>query len=98
MFIFYAPLLIKTGIGFFAAGFDTSSNTMTTLCYNFATNPKIQEAIYEEIQSVLDETDGVIDHDTINKMEYLEAAIEEDLRMFPPVTRYFWVSALFYSI
>ena len=86
---------IIKGIGFFAAGFDTSSNTMTTLCYNLATNPKIQDTIYEEIQSVLDETDGVIDHETINKMEYLEAAIEEDLRMFPPVTRYFLVSAFF---
>ena len=59
-----------TGIGFFAAGFDTSSNTMSTLSYNLAMNPKIQDTIYEEIKSVLKESDGVIDHETINKIEY----------------------------
>ena len=36
---------------------------------------------------MLDDFDGRIDYDTINQMPYLEAAINENLRICPPVTR-----------
>ena len=61
-------------------------------------NPQKQDTIYEEIQSVLEETDGIIDHETIHKMEYLEAAIEEDLRAFPPVMRYLYTLLFYYHL
>ena len=32
-----------------------------------------------------DENDGLINHETTNQMPYLEATIEEDLRIHPPV-------------
>ena len=35
-------MIMAQGIGFFIAGFETSSNTMSTLSYNLATNPDIQ--------------------------------------------------------
>ena len=34
----------------------------------------------------MDENGGILDHETTTKFEYMEAAIEEDLRLFPPVT------------
>ena len=49
-------------------------------------NPDIQEKIYEEICDTISMEDS-IDHENINQLIYLEAAIEENLRMFPPVTR-----------
>jgi cytochrome P450 len=39
------------------------------------------------VKSVLDEFNGRIDHETISQMPYLEAAINENLRMCPPVIR-----------
>ena len=67
------------GIGFFMAGFETTSNTMTTLCYNLAQNPHVQEKLVKEI-----ETFDKLDHETIHEMVYLEAVIKENLRIFPP--------------
>ena len=64
--------------------FYFSSNTLSTLCYNLAKDPNIQEKIYEEICSALDENGGILDHETTTKFEYMEAAIEEDLRLYPP--------------
>lgn len=80
-------LIMAQGIGFFIAGFETSSNTMSTLCYNLAMNPDVQDKIVEEISQVLEEHNGRIDHETIGHMPYLEAAVDENLRLCPPVTR-----------
>lgn len=102
------------GIGFFRAGFETSSNNLSTLIYNLAKHPRvqvtvkkrwnifvlashdaeiffaclnIQEKIYLEVQEVLAKYQGRIDHDTIASMPYTEAALQENLRLYPPVTR-----------
>lgn len=69
---------------FFAAGFETTANCLTTLCYNLALNPDIQEKLRNEVMKIVDEHE-VINHETIADMHYLEAAIQENLRMYPPV-------------
>jgi len=56
------------GVVFFAAGFETTSNTLQTFSYNMAIYPDIQEQIYEEIQEVMRESGGIINHETINKV------------------------------
>jgi hypothetical protein len=65
-------MIMSQGIGFFIAGFETSSNTMSTLCYNLAMNPEVQEKMYQEICSVTEDNNGIIDHETIGHMNYLE--------------------------
>lgn len=79
--------IFAQGVGFFQAGFETSSNTMTTLMYSFAKNPKVQELAYQEVTEVLKDTKGVVDYEAISKMTYLEAVIKENLRLNPPVIR-----------
>eukprot|EP00094_Tigriopus_californicus_P012369 TCALIF_11957-PA protein Name:"Similar to Cyp6a2 Cytochrome P450 6a2 (Drosophila melanogaster)" AED:0.11 eAED:0.11 QI:0/0/0/1/1/1/3/0/300 len=37
--------IFAQGVGFFQAGFETSSNTMTTLMYSLAKNPKVQDTM-----------------------------------------------------
>ncbi|KAG5322006.1 C6A22 protein, partial [Acromyrmex heyeri] len=71
---------------FFAAGFETSSITMSLAMYELAQNQSIQEKVRKEIKEVLDSADGVILYDNIKKMNYLEKICQEVLRKYPPVT------------
>ena len=71
---------------FFAAGFETTSNCLTTLCYHLALNEEVQEKIRQEIKEVLTSTkDEKIDHESVSELHYLEAAIKENLRICPPI-------------
>jgi cytochrome P450 family 6 len=71
---------------FFAAGFETSSSTMSFAMYELAKNQLIQEKVREEIKEVLNSTGGEILYDNIKKMSYLEKIFQETLRKYPPVT------------
>ena len=39
------------------------------------------------MKAVLDENEGEVNYETIHQMTYLEAAIEENLRLYSPVIR-----------
>ncbi|KOC62019.1 Cytochrome P450 6B1 [Habropoda laboriosa] len=70
---------------FFAAGFETSSITITNTLYELALNQSIQDKVRAEIKDVLEETDGKITYDCIRKMKYLDACFQETLRKYPVV-------------
>ena len=74
------------GIIFFVAGFETTSNTLSTFSYNLAKNQDVQQRLYEEISEVMERFDGKINHETIEEMEYLEAALLENLRISTPLS------------
>ena len=38
-------IITAQGVVFFAAGFETTSNTLSTLTYNLATHPEIQDMV-----------------------------------------------------
>lgn len=74
-------------IVFILAGFETTSNTLSTLTYHLAKNPEVQEKLVAEVEEVMEAFDGKMNHETIADMPYMEAAIKEALRMVPPVSR-----------
>jgi cytochrome P450 len=74
-------------IAFILAGFETTANTLSCLTYNLVKNPVALENLVAEVEGVLEAFEGRIDQDTIADMPYLEAAIKESLRLFPPVFR-----------
>ena len=78
-------VIMAQGIAFFIAGYESSSITLSTICYNLAKNPEVQDRVYEDISKVTEENDGLISHDTTSQMSYLEATFEENLRIHPPV-------------
>ncbi|XP_063929830.1 cytochrome P450 6a8-like [Zophobas morio] len=71
---------------FFAAGFETSSTTMTFALYELARNPEIQKKLREEICQILERHDGKITYDSLTEMKYLGQVMDETLRKYPPLT------------
>jgi cytochrome P450 family 6 len=61
---------------FFAAGFETSSTTMTFCLYELAVNSDIQERLRAEIDTVLQKHGGNITYESIFEMEYLEKVVD----------------------
>ncbi|KAF2902943.1 hypothetical protein ILUMI_03243 [Ignelater luminosus] len=70
---------------FLAAGFETSSTTMTFCLYELAINQDLQERVREEINSVLEQHGGRVTYDAIMKMKYMGQVVEETLRKYPPL-------------
>jgi len=68
---------------FFLAGFESSSTVMSLTMYELAINPDIQRKLQNEIDQVLEDTNGQPSYDDINRMTYLNAVVNESLRMHP---------------
>lgn len=67
---------------FFAAGFETSSTTLSFCLYELAKAPEIQKRVHEEIDRVLGEHDGQITYDSVSEMKFLEACIDGEFFKF----------------
>lgn len=61
---------------FFAAGFETSSTTLTFCMHELAKNVDIQQRVIDEIDDVLQQHNGKITYDSISEMKLLEACID----------------------
>jgi len=68
---------------FFFGGFDSTSSLMCFAAHEIAVNQDIHEKLQKEIDQVLEETNGQVSYEAINGMEYLDAVIQEALRMYP---------------
>ncbi|XP_029157346.1 cytochrome P450 6k1-like [Nylanderia fulva] len=77
-------LLAQAGI-FFAAGYETSSTTMSFTLYELALHPEIQDKVRKEIFEAIIECDGKITYEMIMSLSYLEMVFLEVLRMYPPL-------------
>lgn len=66
---------------FFAAGFETSSTTLTFCMYELTKQPKIQQKIQSEIDRVLQEENGTITYDSLSNMKYLDSCIEGEIML-----------------
>jgi cytochrome P450 family 6 len=64
---------------FFAAGFETSSTTMSFCLYELALNPSIQEYVQKEIDAVLKKHGNRITYEAVQEMEYLDNTISGKL-------------------
>ncbi|CAN7942829.1 unnamed protein product, partial [Ixodes hexagonus] len=67
---------------FFVAGSDTVTSTLTYTAYSLALNPECQQRVIEEIDNAVKEKG--ITYESLRDMIYLEAAINEALRMYSP--------------
>lgn len=67
------------------AGSDTVSEAMTALMRYLAANVKIQKRLRSELSEAFDGPIEDMDSFTLSKLPFLDACIQEALRMIPPV-------------
>jgi len=70
---------------FFFGGFEPTSTTMSFTAHEIAVNPDVQKKLQREIDDALKESNGEVTYELINRLEYLNAVINETLRLYPPV-------------
>ncbi|KAK6926609.1 Cytochrome P450 [Dillenia turbinata] len=74
-------------VSFLLAGRDTVASGLTSLFWLLANHPHVVSAIREESDKIMGPSSDneFVTHDQMRKMQYLQAAIHESLRLFPPV-------------
>lgn len=68
---------------FFFGGFDAVSTAASFLVHQVATKLDVQNKLRNEIDHVLRETNGKPTYEAINGMKYLDAVVNESLRLYP---------------
>lgn len=68
-------------ITMFLAGHETTALTLTYTWYLLSLHPHVSDALYDEIDSVLDGDPTV---DDVSKLPYTTAVIKESMRLYPP--------------
>ncbi|XP_059621811.1 cytochrome P450 4c21-like [Phlebotomus argentipes] len=77
---------VKAHVGInIAAGFETSALTSSYCALMLAMHPKIQQKLYEEIESIFgkDCKNPVVEYEHFDRLEYLDRVLKETLRLFP---------------
>ncbi|CAH2229448.1 cytochrome P450 6B4-like [Pararge aegeria] len=77
-------LLVAQCLLFFAAGFETTSSTMSFLLYELAKHKPVQEKVIGEVDDYFSKH-KTIEYECINTMPYTEACVDEALRLYPLV-------------
>ncbi|XP_047533353.1 cytochrome P450 9e2-like [Vanessa atalanta] len=70
---------------FLLAGFETTSTLLSFVFHTMAVRPDIQDKLRAHIEEI---TKGQeLTYDLLSQLDYLEAVIQETLRMYPPLGR-----------
>lgn len=71
---------------FVVGGYDTSASALTFLAYNLALNPEVMSRLQEEIDATFPNK-AAVEYDALLQMEYLDCVFNENMRLFPSITR-----------
>jgi len=66
------------------AGFETSANTLNWVWYLIAKHPEVEQKIIAEAESIVPNV-SAITAENLTAMQYTQQALEETLRLYPPV-------------
>ncbi|CAL1291396.1 unnamed protein product [Larinioides sclopetarius] len=79
--------LVAQSVIFFVAGYDTTASTLSFSTYLLALNQDIQDKLREEVDEALEENNGELSYESIQRMKYLDNVISETLRIYSIVVR-----------
>ncbi|CAM4460888.1 unnamed protein product [Leuciscus chuanchicus] len=79
--------ILSQAMIFIFAGYETSSSTLSFFFYNLATNPEAMKKLQEEIDETFPNK-APVDYEAVMNMDYLDAALNESLRLFPVAARF----------
>ena len=85
--------VIAQSFVFLAAGYETSSATLSLTCYHIATHPDVQDKLQQEIDSAWSDEDQMPTYETVNELQYLDMVISETLRLYPPGQ---WIRSVYF--
>ncbi|XP_076234026.1 uncharacterized protein LOC143178965 [Calliopsis andreniformis] len=68
---------------FFFGGFDTVASQLSFVLYHLAVNSEVHDKLQKEIDDVLEDTQGSVTYESIMGMQYLDAVINESMRISP---------------
>jgi len=71
---------------FLVAGFETTAATLTMLSHLLSLHPEVQDRLIEEVDEFYAKH-GKMDHEHLNELVYLQACMNETLRVSPPLIR-----------
>ncbi|KAL6425688.1 hypothetical protein ACFW04_009650 [Cataglyphis niger] len=75
--------MVSQAFIFFFGGFDSTSTLMCFAAHEIAVNEQVQKKLQDEIDKALEESNGLAPYEIVNNMEYLDAVINETLRIYP---------------
>ncbi|XP_032683018.1 uncharacterized protein LOC116849715 [Odontomachus brunneus] len=75
--------MTSQAFSFFFGGFESTSTLMCFAAHEIAVNEDVRKKLQNEIDQVLEDTNGQAPYEAINGMEYLDAILNEALRMYP---------------
>jgi cytochrome P450 len=67
------------------AGHDTTSHAVSWALWCFASNPEIQQRVFEELQQNFGDSDSEFCTSRLKDLKYFDQCFKEVLRLFPPV-------------
>lgn len=66
----------------FVAGYETTANALTFTLYLLAKHPEVQQKVWQEIKEI--ERRGGDTVDQLQEMTYINAVLNESMRLYPP--------------
>jgi cytochrome P450 len=67
-------------------GTDTTANSTSMAVYHLSRHLELQDRLYDELSDHLAKNGGVFEPKSIAKLPFLDAVVQEVMRMFPPTT------------
>ncbi|KAK3445572.1 hypothetical protein EUGRSUZ_A01523 [Eucalyptus grandis] len=71
-------------VSFLLAGRDTVASALTSFFWLIAKNPQVLSKIHAELDRVMGDQE-LVSYDQIRELPYLQAAIYESMRLYPPI-------------
>lgn len=75
--------IVSNAFSFYFGGYDSVANQACLILYNLLAHPECMTRLQEEIDQVLEDTKGQVNYEAIAGMEYMDAVVNETLRLHP---------------